>query len=251
MSMKIGGSRPGSGTGRTTGVSRASGKASVAGPAPVAAARRAGDSATVMGIPESELTPKVHQAIMGLMAEVQSLRQQLDRASSRLADLEKLADEDALVPLPNRRAFVRELNRLQSYSQRYKVPAALIYFDVNGFKAINDSFGHAAGDAALHRVAQALVDNVRESDVVGRIGGDEFGVILVQAEDPVAREKAEVLANAISARPVTYEGKSFPLSVAYGIYPLGGGEDPGEALAAADKAMYAHKQASKKPKPSP
>ena len=245
MAMKVGGSRSGSNVGKITGVGGATSKAPAAAGGTVGPARGVAASASVMGIPEPEFTPKVREAIMSLMAEVHSLRQQLERTASRLADLEKLADEDALVPMPNRRAFVRELSRLQSYSQRYKVPASLIFFDVNGFKSINDTYGHAAGDAALLTVAQTLVDNLRESDIVGRLGGDEFGVILVQADDTVSRDKAEQLATAISARPVHWEDKTLALSVAYGVYPLGGGEDPGEALAAADKAMYAHKQASK------
>jgi len=243
--MKVGGSRSSSGVGKTTRVSGAGSAPRPGTGSTVSAPRNVADTATVMGIPEPELTPKVREAIMNLMAEVHSLRQQLERTTTRLADLEKLADEDSLVPMPNRRAFVRELSRLQSFTQRYKVPASLIFFDVNGFKSINDTYGHAAGDAALLTVAQTLVDNLRESDVVGRLGGDEFGVILVQADDKVSREKAEQLATAITARPVHWESKSIPLSVAYGVYPLGGGEDPGEALAAADKAMYAHKQANR------
>ena len=249
MSMKVSGPRPSSGTSKVTGPGRVASKAPAGGAgAGVGAAgpgRAIADTTSVMGIPETELTPKVRDAIMSLMQEVHTLRQQLDRTTSRLADLEKLADEDALVPMPNRRAFVRELSRLQSYAQRYKVPASLIFFDVNGFKAINDTYGHAAGDAALLTVAQTLADNLRESDIVGRLGGDEFGVILVQADDQVSREKAEALAQAVAQRPVHWEDKVLRLSVAFGVYPLGGGEDPGQALAAADKAMYAHKQASK------
>ncbi|HYM31720.1 MAG TPA: GGDEF domain-containing protein [Candidatus Cybelea sp.] len=239
MVSKVSGSRSATGTPKVGGrtVERAPGVTRVAEP------RAINDTATVMGIPEAELTPKVRDAIMTLMAEVQSLRQELQRAHARLADLEKLADEDTLVPLPNRRAFVRELSRLQSFSQRYTVPCSLVFFDVNGFKAINDKFGHAAGDAALLRVAQTLVDNTRESDVVARIGGDEFGVILVQTENDVARKKAETLATAIQSRPLVWQENPLPLEVAYGVYPLGGGEDAGEALAAADKAMYANKRA--------
>lgn len=77
-------------------------------PPPSAEAARAADSSAIMGIPEAELTPKVRDAIMTLMREVETLRRELLRSNARLADLEKLADQDALVPLHNRRAFVRE-----------------------------------------------------------------------------------------------------------------------------------------------
>ena len=114
-----------------------------------------------------------------------------------MTDVERLADQDALLPIANRRAFVREMSRLASYSERYHTPASLVYFDINGFKAINDIHGHAAGDAALQSVAELLVQHVRESDTVGRLGGDEFGVILVHADEAVANTKAQSLADAI------------------------------------------------------
>lgn len=203
------------------------------------------DRTTVLGIPEAELTPKVRAAIMTLMQEVDSLRQQLEQTKGRLGHLEKLADQDTLLPVANRRAFVRELSRIISYSERYKAPSSLVYFDLNGFKAVNDAMGHAAGDAALLHVARLLVDNVRESDVVGRLGGDEFGVILAHADEKQAQEKASVLAEIIGTTPVTYDGSSFHIYVAYGTSTFAGGESVSEAIAAADRAMYANKAAGK------
>src|SRR3984957_16836934 len=100
--MKVGGSRSGSSVGKVTGVGSVSSKAPAAAGGAIGAQRGVADSASIMGIPEPEFTPKVREAIMNLMAEVHSLRQQLERTTSRLADLEKLADEDALVPMPNR-----------------------------------------------------------------------------------------------------------------------------------------------------
>lgn len=203
------------------------------------------DSTSVLGIPEAELTPKVRAAIMTLMQEVDSLRQQLEQTKGRLNQLEKLADQDTLAPVANRRAFVRELSRIISYSERYKAPSSLVYFDLNGFKAINDSMGHAAGDAALLHVAKLLVDNVRESDVVGRLGGDEFGVILAHADENQAQEKASALAELIGATPVAHDDNSFHIYVAYGASTFAGGETVSEAIAAADRAMYANKVAGK------
>jgi diguanylate cyclase (GGDEF)-like protein len=208
-------------------------------------ARAVADTASVMGIPEAELTPKVRAAIMTLMQEVESLRNDLQRHKARLADLERLADLDHLVEMRNRRAFVRELARALSHAERYGSKASLLFFDLNGFKEINDSQGHAAGDAALIQVAKSLVRNVRESDVVGRLGGDEFGVILAEADEKRAREKAESLAAKIAGEKFVWDKKSFKLRLAYGVYALKPGEDPGEALAAADRAMYTHKAASK------
>ena len=85
-----------------------------------------------------------------------------------------LADEDSLLPVINRRAFVRELSRAMSFAQRYTQPSSLAFFDVNNMKTINDELGHAAGDAALMHVAEMLLEHVRHSDVVGRLGGDQW-----------------------------------------------------------------------------
>lgn len=239
--MKIGETRPGAPAGRLAAVYRRTAEAIQ--PAPP---RALGDTSTVLGIPAGELTPKVRDAILQLMAEVDQLRRELQQSRERIAYLERLADQDALAPVANRRAFVRELSRIMAFSERYNAPASVIYFDVNGLKPINDRFGHAAGDAALMRIADVLVEHVRESDVVGRLGGDEFGVILSQADEPTARAKAEALVALIEAEPLEWQGESIPIHVSFGVHTFRGGDNVGAALAAADRAMYAHKQARKR-----
>ena len=208
----------------------------VSGPRPSA------DVATIAGLSETELTPKVRQALDMLMTEVQSMREELSQARHRINYLEKLADEDTLVPVANRRAFVREMSRMVAYAERYGSDTSVLYFDINGFNEINDSYGHAAGDAALQHVAMLLAENIRESDIVGRLGGDEFGVILAQAGTESAHEKATLLSGAIENTPFQWEGNSLSLSVSFGAYSFSGGEDAGEALQRADKAMYKQKQ---------
>lgn len=203
------------------------------------------DVTTFMGVPESELTPKVHAAMMALMEDVDRLRRELDLSHSRLEELEHLADQDSLVPAANRRAFVRELSRIMSFAERYGAPSSILYFDLNDMKQINDTHGHAAGDAALLKVANVLVENVRESDVVGRLGGDEFGVILAHTNQKTANEKAAMLADAIAATPLAWGGGEIRLTVAYGVEHFKPGEDVSTVLANADRAMYANKQQSR------
>jgi len=144
--------------------------------------------------------------------------------------------------MANRRAFVRELSRMISFAHRYEVPSSLLYFDINGLKMVNDTFGHAAGDAVIRHVATALTNNVRQSDLVGRLGGDEFAVLLSHADERAAENKAAALARNVESRPFVWEDKSITLSIAYGSYTFKDGEDAAVALAAADRAMYARKQ---------
>ena len=93
-----------------------------------------------------------------------------------------------MTPVINRHAFVRELTRVVSYGERYAMPSSLLYIDLNGLKQINDTYGHPAGDAALMKLATILTEQVRGSDIVGRLVGDEFGILLVHAEEAVATE---------------------------------------------------------------
>lgn len=206
------------------------------------ASAAAQDVATVAGIPEAEITPKVRAALDRLMEEVQNLRDELRRAQARISHLEQLADEDPLVPLINRRAFVRELGRMIAFVERYGGQGSVVYFDVNNMKQINDELGHGAGDATLRHVAEVLSANVRASDYVGRLGGDEFGVLLLQADEEAALIKGKELADAVRAAPVELSGRRIELDVAYGVHTVADGERPDDALEAADHAMYAQKR---------
>lgn len=242
--MKIGSGRPTAGSANVGAVAARPGvmPAAAAGAVARAEPRTIADAASVLGIPEAEFTPTVRTAIMGLMREIDRLRQDLTRSQARLAEIERLADQDALVPVNNRRAFMREMTRVLHFAGRYGSSASLIYFDLNGLKTINDTLGHTAGDTAIRAAADVLISNVRDFDVVGRLGGDEFAVVLAQTPIEPAREKARQLAEAMRARPVPWEGQMIRLDTAYGVYALSPDEDAAAALAAADQAMYQHKQ---------
>src|SRR6201996_6181713 len=128
--------------------------------------------------------------ILRLTQEVEALREELQAMGQRLAEAERLADHDVLTPLLNRRAFVREVQRAIALTRRHGTPASVIYFDLDDFKGVNDRYGHAAGDAVLIAVAERLLAHVREADVIGRIGGDEFAVLLLHADLEAAQAKA-------------------------------------------------------------
>jgi diguanylate cyclase (GGDEF)-like protein len=201
-------------------------------------------SASVLGIPEEEFTPRVRDAIVGLMGEVETLRHQLTQTRARLDEMEKVADRDQLLPVLNRRAFVRELTRHIGYTVRYGTPASLLYFDLDGFKLINDSHGHPAGDAVLEHFSSVLIAKVRDTDVVGRLGGDEFGVILSHTNHAQAQTKAVSLSESLKELPANWQGQKIPVAFSFGAFELSAADSADLAIARADEAMYAHKRQS-------
>jgi diguanylate cyclase (GGDEF)-like protein len=205
--------------------------------------RRAADSAPNAAETPADLPADLPNDLRALIAEREALRRELAEAKTQISQLERLADEDALTPIANRRAFVRELTRMIAFTKRYGVPSSVVYFDVNGMKQINDNHGHLAGDAALRLVAKMLLDNVRSSDVVGRLGGDEFGVILAHTNEEQANNKAEMLADAIASAPLRWSGADIHVSAAHGVYAFTDGDDAHVAIEAADRAMYRQKRA--------
>ncbi len=196
-----------------------------------------------LGIPEREFTPHVRAAIAALMGEVVRLKREFEATRQQLAEVERAANQDTLLPVLNRRAFVREAARFAALVERYGTPASLLYFDLDGFKRVNDAHGHAAGDAVLHHFADMLASHVRGSDVVGRLGGDEFGVLLSHATLDQARQKGESLAQALLANPPRWQNTPVIVSFSCGAHELRVGENADTAIANADQAMYAQKRA--------
>jgi diguanylate cyclase (GGDEF)-like protein len=174
-----------------------------------------------------------------LAAEVETLRAALAMMKLRVVELEQLADTDTLTPLPNRRALSRELEKAVTNAQRHGEPAALLYIDLNGLKAINDKFGHLAGDAMILHVARELRLRVRVADTVARIGGDEFAVILTRADKIAAEIKAKALIEGLALTNVDIGSTSLPVGIACGIAVIGPDDSSASVLARADAAMYA------------
>ena len=157
---------------------------------------------------------------MVLMGEVDNLRKELQQTREKLEEVERTADQDQLLPLLNRRAFVRELTRYIAFTGRYGTPATLIYFDLDGFKQVNDTFGHAGGDAVLSHFAQTLQADPPNSDVVGRLGGDEFGVLLFTPRKNRASKKRISWPTICELRRRSGTVRRFPTAFSYGAFEL-------------------------------
>jgi diguanylate cyclase (GGDEF)-like protein len=169
------------------------------------------------------------------------LRTELAAARKHIAELEASANTDFLLDIPNRRGFERELDRAVAYIKRYQASAALIVLDVDRLKPINDAFGHAAGDEVLKSIAATLTRQVRASDMVGRLGGDEFGVLLWNLSETDMRVKAAALEQAIDGLSFVFGGQRVTAGASAGVAILGPHAQAGRALEEADRAMYVRK----------
>lgn len=179
-----------------------------------------------------------------LIAEIRRLAREVERLESRLEQLDRLACMDTLVPAANRRGLLKALEMVLARHERHGVPAAVLFIDVNGLKAINDSHGHAAGDAALVHLTELMSRNVRKSDLVARLGGDEFAILLDHSSDSVAKETARRLAVHVGKSDFLYQGEALELSVAIGMAMIEPGDTPERVLDRADRAMYLEKNAA-------
>jgi diguanylate cyclase (GGDEF)-like protein len=182
---------------------------------------------------------------MSLLGEVERLQEELAQARTKLAEIEAKADIDPLLNILNRRGFERELRRALAYVKRYGTRAALIYLDLDGFKPINDAYGHAAGDAALKAVAQALLENVRASDTVARVGGDEFVVLLWNLDAADVAAKAAALERLVAGLEIPFGIKNLSVGVSAGSTVLEPLDEAAAVLVRADKAMYRRKAGRK------
>lgn len=211
-----------------------------------AARMPAGEAAALPDFPQDDLSPEARSAVGQLMAELDRVKEELLAAQRRVVELEHRADEDALVPVLNRRGFDRELERTLAYVSRHGTSVCLIYIDLDNFKAINDRYGHATGDAALRHVTDILLANTRRSDVVARIGGDEFAILLHRADEKAAQLKADQLTRALASSGVVFDGRDIAMSMTTGVTQLRAQDSTEDALKRADRLMYEGKAARKK-----
>jgi diguanylate cyclase (GGDEF)-like protein len=173
-----------------------------------------------------------------LLDEVERLQAQVAEYEGRIAELDRLAHRDPLVDLPNRRCFLENLERLIARIDRYGGQGALLFVDVDGLKAINDRFGHRAGDEALLEISRVLVGSVRRADVVARLAGDEFGILLESSDELSAWQTALRVIETVDECEFCAEGICLPLSVAVGVAVIRDGDTSAEVIARADKEMY-------------
>jgi diguanylate cyclase (GGDEF)-like protein len=161
-------------------------------------------------------------------------------------ELARLAATDALTGLPNRRFFLDMANREVDRVRRFGVPASVVMIDADNFKDINDTYGHAAGDDALRQLAVSFRASLREVDVLARLGGEEFAVLLPGTDESGAQRVAEKMRTALSSEPVSTGQHTFRLTASFGTTDLSSGDfDITPALGRADAALYSAKRSGR------
>ncbi len=178
----------------------------------------------------------------GRVVRIRGTHQDITDRKRMENQLQYQADHDPLTGLYNRRRFAEELNRVLRYASRYSRHGAVVMLDLDDFKFVNDTHGHAAGDAALKRFAKTISLRVRESDVVARLGGDEFAIVLPETDEQHACAVVEDIRAELAKRDIDH-----PLRVSAGLTLFDGGQElvADDALIAADIALYEAKEKGK------
>jgi diguanylate cyclase (GGDEF)-like protein len=178
-------------------------------------------------------------SVQNIKARSQAMRKQLEigyELNEAHGIAQKLAHEDELTGLNNRRAFMNLSKSMVHLCRRKRSPVSCLVIDVDHFKQVNDRHGHGAGDSVLMHMGTLLAREFRSSDVCGRLGGEEFCVVLPETDLQGAAAAAEQFRRAVDSQPVMWLGQPIPVSVSIGI--SSGDDDLTELLHRADVAMY-------------
>lgn len=182
-----------------------------------------------------------------LRTELDSIRQALDvkqkELQAVLAQAEEVSHTDALTYLPNRRSMIAQLQQQVALAERYGTPLSISLIDVDNFKQINDTYGHPVGDQVLRYIASEMRDRIRQPDVIGRLGGDEFLVILPSSRASAAGEQARRLCQQIAGTPVIAGKEIINVGLSIGITQYQPDSDDWHSLLdRVDQAMYQAKR---------
>ena len=173
---------------------------------------------------------------------VEEISHHLREQDRRIAELENLATTDSLTRVLNRRGFVDRLTHEVSVARRHGVGGVLIFVDLDGFKPVNDTFGHAAGDQVLVTVGNLLRGHIRTTDYIGRLGGDEFAILLPRSNKRNGLRRAEELDRKLNNAYAAWDNQQIPIKASCGVHMYSAQAEVGELLEAADAAMYKIKQ---------
>lgn len=181
-----------------------------------------------------------------ILALVNERERALNDLQDRVAELERLLETDELTGLLNRRGFEAAAQRSLSAATRYGEKGVLALIDLDGFKRVNDDYGHAAGDAALRLVGQILRENVRATDYAARLSGDEFAVLWVRAEPSAIARRLRELKSTLDSAALEWDEDTIAIKASVGTATYDSSTHFQDLVRRADKAMYRCKRARRK-----
>jgi len=190
------------------------------------------------GLPDDADSWSMLMRILNFAAEAE---QQISEQKRRIAELEAMSSTDELTGLANRRGLEDFLKRALAAAARHCEEGVLVFIDLDDFKGVNDTYGHDAGDATLRAVAWRLKEVTRASDLVARIGGDEFVAVLTRCPAVLGPNRCERIQAALTRLPVRHGPRLIPVSATCGHASYGPGVELAELLGRADRAMYGNK----------
>lgn len=205
------------------------------------------DLSTVLRTSLRRQAPAKHwQLINRVIAYAASAEQHISEQQQRIQELEALSTTDELTGLHNRRGLNDFMTRTLAMARRHGEEGIVAFLDLNDFKEINDRYGHDTGDTALRQFAENIQRNLRSSDFVARIGGDEFVFVLTRTNAENGRARALAIQREISATSISARGRKISLKASMGVVPYNGDSTFCDLIGAADNAMYENKKANKK-----
>ena len=205
------------------------------------------DLSTVLKSSLRRQAPAKHwQLINRVIAYAASAEQHISEQQQRIRELEALSTTDELTGLHNRRGLQEFMTRTLASARRHREDGIVAFLDLNDFKEINDRYGHDTGDIALQKFAENIQKNLRSSDFVARIGGDEFVFVLTRTNVENGRTRALAIQREVSATSIPARGRKIFLKASMGIVPYTGDSEFCNLMSSADHAMYENKKANKK-----
>lgn len=192
---------------------------------------------------------RIHRIEVELPPELHRVAEEFNHMIGRIRESEEalnaLAHKDSLTGLGNRRAFDEAFAEVRAHVPLLGEPAALLSVDVDHFKQINDTFGHAAGDEVLRAIGAMMTRNVRPFDKVFRIGGEEFSVLLPRANAAKGREIAERIREVVASTPINFNDKTISASISVGVAEMLETSEQISLMEAADDALYRAKESGR------
>lgn len=191
---------------------------------------------------DAEVLKRCLDATEEALNTAMSMERTILNQTLHIEQMSKIASTDQLTGVSNRRGFEQEFQRVLSAATRYGETGVLIYADLDGFKPVNDTYGHAAGDEMLIEVARVLTDSVRPQDLVARLGGDEFAILLTRTDWENGLKRAEILKHTLNSHYVNWGGKHIAVRASFGFQRFGADADAQTLLHKADCAMFESKR---------